>query len=393
VDFKYESEVIDFQRRAKSFIREHMEPEIDYYDQKSLFPRETFRKFGADGFLGAAVPKTYGGQGLGTLGYCLICEELGRLGAGAIHNGIFQTQKMILTCGTEALKQRFLPGLCSGEIHAATAISEPDMGSSFTRMETTAKRDGNSYMLNGVKTHINDAAEADLVNVFAKTELGLTVFLVEKESAGFHIREKLDPIGLRSSPIYTLEFSDCRIPDNYVVGEEGQGLPVFISTFNFSRLGNASAFIGMAREALERAVTFAKQREVGPSRVVDFQGIRWMIADLYTKLEAAVLLRDKAAHTEETGGDVSSLSSMAKYYAGEMAVEAVMSAVRIVGSHGCYRDSPFERVIRDVKALEIAGGTPEIMKNIIATAILGKPAQDKPVEAKRKSRFIGERNR
>ena len=376
MDFGYPEMLIDFQTSARQFIREYMEPEIDDFDRKSVFPQKTFRKFGAEGFLGAAVPRLYGGRELGTLGYCLLCEELGRLGGGTIHNGIFQTQKMILACGTENLRKKFLPGLCSGEILAATAISEPDMGSSFALMETTAKRDGSFYVLNGVKTHINDAAEADLLNVFAKTALGLTVFLLEKGTPGFKIVEKLDPMGLRSSPLYTLELTDCRIPDSYLVGAEGQGLTVFFSTFNFSRLGNASAFIGMAREALEKAVDFAKNREIGTARVVDFQGIRWTLAELFTKLEAAVLLRDKAAHNEDIGGDAATLSSMAKFYAGEMAVDSIMSAIRIVGSHGCYRNTPFERLLRDVKALEIAGGTPEIMKNTIAAAILGK--QRKP---------------
>lgn len=372
MDFEYTPELLDFQKRARDFIQKHMEPEIDDYDRKSMFPRETFRKFGAEGFLGAAVPRNYGGQGLGTLGYCLLCEELGHLGAGAVHNGIFQTQIMILKFGTKEMKQEFLPGLCSGQIHAATAISEPDMGSSFALMKTTAKRKGSSYVLNGVKTHINDAAEADVINVFAKTDLGLTVFLVKKETPGFQIKEKLDPMGLRSSPIYTLEFVDCHVRDSHIVGGEGRGLDVFIPTFNFSRLGNASTFIGIAREALDKAIEFAKKREIGAARVADFQGIRWMIAELCTKLEAAVLLRNKAAHIEQAGGNVSALSSMAKYYSGEMAVETVMSVIKIVGSHGCYRDTPFERLLRDVKALEIAGGTPEIMKNIIAAGILGK---------------------
>ena len=372
MDFEYGPDLVAFQQKARAFIKQYMAPEIDEYDRKSVFPRETFRKFGARGFLGAAVPSRFGGQGLGTPGYCLLCEELGRLGAGAVHNGIFQTQKMILVCGTEDLKQAYLPGLASGAIHAATAISEPDMGSSFASMRTSATRDGNAYVLNGEKTHINDAAEADLLNVFAKTDAGLTVFLVEKGTPGFIVKQKLDPMGLRSSPIYALEFSECRIPEARVVGKEGGGLAVFTATFNFSRLGNASTFIGMAREALERAVDFAGQRKIGSSRVADFQGIRWVLADLYTKLEAAVLLRDKAAYTEEAGKEVSRLSSMAKYYAGEMATEAVMSAIRVLGSHGSYRDSPFERLLRDVKALEIAGGTPEIMKNVIASSILGR---------------------
>jgi butyryl-CoA dehydrogenase len=376
MDFEYPPDLKLFQEQARLFIRQYMEPEIDDYDRKSLFPKKTFKKFGEKGFLGAAVPRQQGGLGLGTMGYCLLCEELGRLGAGTVHNGIFQTQKMILTHGDDRFKKRFLPGLCSGDIHAATAISEPDMGSSFASMKTVAHRQGSSYVLNGIKTHINDAAEADIVNVFAKTDLGLTVFLVEKGTPGFVVKEKLDPMGLRSSPIYTVAFEDCRIPDTHVVGEDGKGLPVFTTTFNFSRLGNASTFIGIAREALERAIEFSKTREIGDLRVADFQGVRWILANLCTKLEAAVLLRDKAALAEEEGGDSAALSSMAKYYAGDMAVEAVNSAIRIVGSHGCYRDTPFERLLRDVKALEIAGGTPEIMKNTIASVILGK--QRKP---------------
>lgn len=372
MDFEYSPDLVTFQQEARAFIREYMAPEIDEYDRESVFPRETFRKFGAQGFLGAAVPKGFGGKGLGTPGYCLLCEELGRLGAGAIHNGIFQTQKMILFCGSEELKRTYLPGLSSGAIHAATAISEPDMGSSFALMMTFARRDGAFYVLNGEKTHINDAAEAELINVFAKTDSGLSVLLVEKGTDGFLVTEKLDPIGLRSSPIYTVKFSECRIPEARLVGREGGGLAVFTTTFNFSRLGNASTFIGMAREALDRAVEFAKQRKIGSSHVADFQGIRWILADLHTKLEAAVLLRDKAAYAEEARREISSLSSMAKYYAGEMATEAVMSAIRIMGSHGCYRNGPFDRLLRDVKALEIAGGTPEIMKNVIASAILGK---------------------
>ena len=372
MDFAYPPELTAFQERARSFIDRHMRPEIDRYDRESRFPRGTFRKFGAEGFPGAAVPREYGGQGLGTLAYCLLCEELGRLGAGTIHNGIYQTQKMLLDHGSEALKKTYLPGLCSGEIHAATAISEPEMGSSFARMQTAAVRDGGGYRIDGIKTHINDAAEARLINVLAKTEMGPSVFLLETPAEGFEVVEKLDPMGLRSSPIYTIAFRGCWIPETHRLGAEGDGLSVFISTFNFSRLGNASTFIGMAREALERAWDFARRREIGRQRVADFQGIRWMAAELQTRLEAAVLLRDKAAHAEETGGDAGGLSAMSKYYAGEMAVDAISSAIRVLGSHGCYRDTPFERLLRDVKSLEIAGGTPEIMKNIIANQLLGK---------------------
>ncbi|UCF89862.1 MAG: acyl-CoA dehydrogenase family protein, partial [Desulfobacterales bacterium] len=347
-------------------------PAVEEYDRKSLFPRKTFAEFGARGFLGVIVPPAYGGSGLGTLAYCLLSEELGRLSAGYHHNGLFQTQFMLLRFGTDQQKTRFLPGLATGKLHAATAISEPAMGSSFTKMTTFARRSRDAYILNGIKTHINDAAEADVMNLFARTDRGLTVFLLEKDTPGFKITRKLDPMGLRASPIYEFELKDCPIAQENVLGAEGEGLSIFIPTFNFSRLGNASVFLGMAKAALEAAVDFARRRKVGKDYVTDFQGIRWTIAELFTKVEAAELLRNKAATLEAMGEESSNLSSMAKLFGGEVAMEAIMAAIRITGSHGCYRDTPFERWLRDVKALEIAGGTPEIMKNIIANQILRK---------------------
>jgi alkylation response protein AidB-like acyl-CoA dehydrogenase len=372
MDFAYSPKQLEFQHKARDFINQEMAPKVEEYDRQSIFPRETFLKFGEQGFLGVIVPSEYGGLGLGTVAYCLLSEELGRLSAGYHHNGIFQTQKMILTYGTRQQKEKFLPGLASGRIHAATAISEPEMGSSFAKMKTFAKKTNENYILNGVKSHINDAAEADVMNIMAQTDRGLTIFLLEKKTPGFKIIKKLDPIGLRASPIYEFELKDCPIPKENVLGQEGKGLAVFINTFNFSRLGNASVFLGMAKAAFEEALNFAQNREVGEHHVIDFQGIRWIAADLCTNLEAAELLRNKAATMEENGDDSSRLSSMAKLYCGEAAAETIMSAIRIAGSYGCYRDRPFERWLRDVKALEIAGGTPEIMKNIIANQILPK---------------------
>ena len=200
-----------------------MAPEAAEYDRISVFPQKTFAEFGERGFLGMIVPADYGGTGIGTMGYCLLSEALGRLSAGYHHNGIFQTQYMILNYGTEAQKKRFLPGLAVGRMHAATAISEPEMGSSFARMETTARKTRNGYILNGIKSHINDAAEADVMNVFAQTDKGLTVFLLEKGTAGFKIGRKLDPMGLRASPIYEFELKNCLIPKENLLGGDGQG--------------------------------------------------------------------------------------------------------------------------------------------------------------------------
>lgn len=370
MNFSYTREQQQFQQKARDFIRKKMAPEVGEYDRKSIFPQAAFAEFGQRGFLGVIVPPQYKGSGIGTMGYCILSEELGRLSAGYHHNGIFQTQKMIMKFGTEAQKKRFLPGLATGRIHAATAISEPEMGSSFAKMKTRARKTQDGYVLNGIKSHINDAAEADVMNLFAQTEKGLTVFLLEKGTSGFKIIRKLDPMGLRTSPIYEFELHNCLISEENMLGQDGQGLSVFIETFNFSRLGNASVFLGMAKAAIKEALNYASRRQVGKGFVTDFQGIRWMLAELFTKLEAAELLRNKAAALEEKGEEFSAAASMAKLFCGEVAVETINAAIRLTGSHGCYRDAPFERWLRDVKALEIAGGTSEIMKNIIAHQIL-----------------------
>ena len=370
--FDYSLQQSVFQAKVRGFVQKYMVPGAAACDRKSVFPKEVFREFGKQGFLGVIVPEKYGGLGLGTMEYCLLSEEVGRLSAGYHHNNLFQTQKMLLNYGTQNQKRKYLRGLASGEIHAATAISEPAMGSSFAGMETIAREDHDVFIVNGVKSHINDALEADILNLFVRTNQGTTILLLEKNTPGFNITKKLDPMGMRASPIYEFELRDCRIPKNNLVGLPGQAVEIFISTFNFSRLGNASVFLGTAKAALDKAVRFAAERKIGRGTVKDFQGIRWMIAELRTKLEAAELLRNKGVVAGEDSGNVLDFASMAKLYCGDIANEVVNTAMKITGSYGCYREQPFEMWLRDVKALEIAGGTPEIMKNIIADQILGK---------------------
>lgn len=326
---------------------------------------------GKEGFLGLPVPAVYGGENGGALEYGILCEEIAKASAGYIHNGHYQTEKMLIHHGTEAQKQEFLPKLARGESLAATAISEPGVGSSFRGMTSTAQKEGAFYLLNGEKTHINDAAEAQVINFFAMAPGGLTVFLVDPQAPGFSIVEKLDPIGLRASPISTFRLENYRLAESHRIGEEGQGAEVFFSAFNFSRIGNASCLLGIAEGALEKAIDFAKTKQVGESRVTDFQGIRWIVAELTSRLEAASLLRNKAAWLEDRRRNPSGEVAMAKLLAGEIAMEAVSQAIQLTGSHGCYRDAPFERYLRDAKSLCIAGGTLEVMKNNVAKKILG----------------------
>jgi butyryl-CoA dehydrogenase len=371
VDFERSEAQKALQASVRAFVERVIEPEAREYDEKGLFPWESFRKMGREGHMGLTVPASYGGRGGGAMEYGILCEEIARASAAYIHNGHYQTEKMILHFGTEEQRQEFLPKLATGEYLAATAISEMGVGSSFRGMASTARKEKDHYILNGGKIHINDAAEAQIINFFALTARGLTVFLVDPQSPGFRILEKMDPMGLRASPIYSFCLEECHVPESRRIGEEGQGIKIFFSAFNHSRIGNASCLLGTGAGALEKAIEFVKKRKVGDQVVADFQGIRWMVADLATRLEAAGLLRDKAAWMEDQGKDSARETSMAKLLAGEVSMEAVSQSIQMTGSYGCYRDAPFERYLRDAKSLCIAGGTLEVMKNNIAKQILG----------------------
>lgn len=370
--YEYTSEREALRKKARHFATEVIAQEALKYDEKSVFPRRTIRKMGEEGFFAVTVPKEYGGAGLSTLDYGLVTQEIAFASPAYTHNGMYQTQKGILLFGTEEQKKKYLPKLARAEYIGAVAISERNVGSSFKRMETTATKKNGAYIINGHKTHINDAAEAHVMLLLARAEQGLTIFIIEKGQPGVTFLKKLNPIGLRASPIYEFTLKDVQIPETQRLGEEGKGLDVFFGIFDFSRIGNASVFIGMSQGALEAAVQFAKERIVGRTKVADFQGMRWTIADLYTRIEAAELLRNRAAFLESSGAPCARETCMAKYFAGEVAREVTNRAIEITGSYGCYRDRPFEMFYRDAKALLIAGGSSEVMKNVIADLTLGK---------------------
>lgn len=372
MEFDYTEKQNALRERARKFAREVIAPEALECDRKGVFPFQTFRKMGAEGFFAPIVPEMYGGLGLTTVEYALISQEISMASPAYSHNGTFQAQKAILLFGSEAQKEKYLPKLARGENIGAIAISEENVGSSFRSMETFAKKSAGSYVINGHKTHINDAAEADVLILLAKTDAGLGCFIVEKGQEGMAIADKLDPSGYRASPIYKFTLKDVVLPEDRRLGEEGKGLAVFFGIFNFSRIGNASVFIGMSLGALDGAVQYAKERSVGGAMVSSFQGMRWVMADLYTKIDAAILLRDKAASLEATGAPCARETCQAKYFAGEVAREVTNKAIEICGSYGCYRNQPFDMFLRDAKALLIAGGSSEVMKNVIADLILGK---------------------
>jgi len=371
MDFELSKEHKELQQSVRRLVEQRILPQIMEYEEKSVLPRGLFREIGAQGFLKAHIPKEHGGLGLGTMAYCLVSEELAKAGAGLTHNGHFQTERMLVEYGTPEQRGKYLAKLLSGEYLAATAITEPTVGSSFANMQTRVEKHGNTFILNGVKTLINDAAEADIVNVFAKSDEGISVLLVEKNTPGFRILRKLDPIGMRSSPVYEFEMKDCAVKSEQLVGKIGEGFKTFFSAFNFSRLGNASAALGIAQAALEKTLYYIKERRVGTHVVREFQGIRWMLAELSTQLEAARLLRNRAAIMEDKKQDISLESSQTKLLCVEVANRVVGDCIQATGRYGCLRDSLFELYLRDAKILGTAGGSLEVMKNNIAKRLIG----------------------
>lgn len=361
------------QQALKKELKAFIESEVDYdllkeYEHNSEFPRELYQRIGKRGWTGAIIPTRYGGMGLGAVEMAIIFEEFGTIGISAL--ALTQhAEKMLLSFGTEEQREMYLPLLAKGDCVSAIVISESKIGSSFKNMETTAQKKGSKYVLNGHKVHINLGKEANLLLVFALAEKGLTVFLVDGQTPGIRFIER-NPIGFRLEPISDIYFENCEIDETCLLGEEGRGLKVFFSSFNLSRIGNASHLLGIARSAMNSSIKFALNRRVGDSLTTDFQGIRWIIAELSTKFEAASIVRFKAAFMEDAGMEHAKETAMAKLLAIEVAEAATNRAFSIVGGYGCYTEAPFERYLRDAKVGQLAGGSMEIMKNIISNKIL-----------------------
>lgn len=367
--FQLDDEQKQFREAVEAFARSRS-AEARVLERQSVFPWEEHRELGKKRWTGPIVPKQYDGMGKGVLELAIITEELARFGL-KFPQPCVQAERSILVSGNDTQKNTYLPALSRGELVAAMAISEPGMGSSFKRMATRARKEGSSYVINGQKTHINLGEEAGVLLVYANTERGCTILLVDKNTPGISYK-KGDPIGLRLEPIYDINFDNCKVSNSQVLGKEGDAMTTFFATFNLSRIGNASFQVGTARGALEFALAYAKKREVGENVVTDFQGIRWLVADMVTEIEAASLLRDRAAWLADNGMKYGREAAMAKLYAGTIAEKVASNVFSLVGGWGCYYDQPFERFWRDAKVGQIGGGSAEILRNFIARCELGQ---------------------
>jgi alkylation response protein AidB-like acyl-CoA dehydrogenase len=357
-----------------SAFGEQHRTELDVANRANKFPRELYRELGRRGYLGPLVPAEFGGLGGGVAEYVVISEEVGRHGlvSGQI---AAQGQRWLLDWGSDEQKERWLRGIATGDIVFSECISEKNAGSSFKAMKSTAVRDGGDWLLSGSKTHINLGADSDVTLFYAMAEEGLTSFLVDMALPGIrtHVTRA---IGLRLIRTADVEFDNVRVPDSARLGPVGGGLQTFLSTFNISRLGNASELIGLGRRALELGLQYAGQREVGDGVVTDFQGIRWTVADAWAALQAASLARDDAALAHERGEDIALRTTTAKRLAIIAADQASEAAFSLVGGHGLYFDTPYADILNDIKVLKVAGGSTEIMRNYIAQRVLKDPGHE-----------------
>lgn len=354
-------------RELAAFGDEHAD-EFRSATREGRFPRELYEEMGRRGWVGSITPPEHGGIGGGAAEYCLIAEEVGRHGLVSPQISV-QGQRWLLIWGTDEQQERWLKPMASGELVFSESISEPGVGSSFKNMSATARRDGDDWILDGSKTHVNLGAACDVTIFYAMAEEGLTSFMVDMDEPGI-TTQQTDPIGLRLIPTADVEFSQVRVPSTSLIGEPGQGLETFLSTFNLSRLGNASELLGFGRRALVLGTDYAKDRAVGDAVVTDFQGIQWTIADGYAALFAAALARNHAATVVDGGGDPGFATSVAKKLAVDAAEEAANEVYALIGGYGLYHEQDFAQILNDVKVLRIAGGSIEILRNYIARRVL-----------------------
>lgn len=363
---------------VRDFCEKEIRPHVMEWDEAQYFPVETLRKLGSLGFMGVLVPEEYGGAGLGYHEYVAIIKEIGKVCGSiglsvAAHNSLCTGH--ILMFGSEDQKRRYLPLLASGQWIGAWALTEAGTGSDALRMRCVAVQDGDYYVLNGSKQWTTHGISGNLVVVMARTgELldknGITAFIVERGTPGFRAGKKENKLGMRASETAEIIFEDCRIHKSQVLGQVGEGFRQAMQVLEGGRISIAALSLGIATGAYEAARNYARERHQFGQPIANFQAIAFKLADMATEIEAAQLLTDKAAHLKNTGQKVTLASSMAKYYASEVAVKVSTEAVQIFGGYGYTKDFPVEKYYRDSKLCTIGEGTSEIQKIVISRQIL-----------------------
>ena len=366
----------------KEFAEKEVKPLAQEVDENEAFPRETVEKMAKLGFLGIPVPKEYGGQGCDPLTYAMCVEELSKV-CGT--TGVIVSAHTSLCCdpimtyGTEEQKQKYLVPLAKGEKLGAFGLTEPGAGTDAQGQQTKAVLDGDEWVLNGSKCFITNGKEADVYVIFAITGTvekrgrmtkEISAFIVEKGTPGFTFGTKEKKMGIRGSSTYELIFTDCRIPKDNLLGQQGKGFGIAMHTLDGGRIGIASQALGLAEGALETTIQYVKERKQFGRTIGAFQNTQFQLADMATKVQAAQLLVYKAAMAKATQKVYSVEAAMAKLYAAEVAMEVTTKAVQLHGGYGYIREYDVERMMRDAKITEIYEGTSEVQRMVISGSLL-----------------------
>ena len=366
------------QETARNFADNEIAPVADVHNRAGTFPLALVKRLGELGFMGMLVPEQYGGTAAGNFSLVLALEEVNRVDAST---GVTMSVQNSLVCApiihfaNEALKQKYLPKLASGEFMGAYALSEPGSGSDAAGLVSSAVKDGDSYILNGTKNFITTGAEADVVIAMVRTDpthktRGITAFIVETAWKGFSVGKKEDKLGLRSSSTVQLVFEDLRVPAANILGDLGMGFKIAMHTLDGGRIGIAAQAVGIAQACLDASVKYSEEREAFDQPIGRFQAVQFKLANMATKLEAARLLVYNAARLKDEGKPHAKEAAMAKLFASEISNEAAREAVQIHGGAGYLEDFPVERYFRDARITEIYEGTSEIQRIVIARHLL-----------------------
>ncbi|MEY8349206.1 acyl-CoA dehydrogenase AcdA [Bacillus cereus] len=372
--FKLSEEHEMIRKMVRDFARNEVAPTAAERDEEERFDRALFDQMAELGLTGIPWPEEYGGIGSDYLAYVIAVEELSRVCAStgvtlSAHTSLAGWP--LFKFGTEEQKQKFLRPMAEGKKIGAYGLTEPGSGSDAGGMRTTAKRDGDHYILNGSKIFITNGGIADIYIVFALTDpeskqRGTSAFIVESDAPGFSVGKKESKLGIRSSPTTEIMFEDCRIPAENLLGEEGQGFKIAMQTLDGGRNGIAAQAVGIAQGALDASVEYARERHQFGRPIAAQQGIGFKLADMATNVEASRLLTYQAAWLESEGLPYGKESAMSKVFAGDTAMKVTTEAVQVFGGYGYTKDYPVERFMRDAKITQIYEGTQEIQRLVIS---------------------------